>query len=151
MPATPHTLTREVTQKIAAYVTAGATIPSACALAGVPWGTAKKWLQRGKKGMRGEPANKAYTAFATAMYEAQERFHAGLSISLHKASKEDWKAAAWLLERRFRKVYRPPTQRAEHTGAEGPPIMTAQVQYVLHVPQEEPEDSPGDSGGSTRH
>ena len=110
-------LTDEVMLKIAKSVAAGLSIPVACEANGLSWNTVKRWLDLGKKG------RKPYREFVDAMNEAKARFEQGAvaAIALH-GKKKDWKAAAWLLERRYPERYYKP---------EKPPEAQQQRPYVV--------------------
>ena len=97
----PTKLTPEIQTKVAGYVNAGAPIPMACTAAGLSWNTAKEWLARGRRG------EQPYDEFVAAMAEAKARWVAGSTMRITKASQKDWKAAAWLLERRAPKHFAP--------------------------------------------
>lgn len=86
--------TPEIGDRIAKLVNAGAPIPRACEASHVSWNTAKTWIKRGRDGI--EP----YTSFVTLIEEAKAAWVCGATMRITKASEKDWKAAAWLLERR---------------------------------------------------
>jgi hypothetical protein len=99
-------LTPELQKQICGFVNAGAPIPHACEAAGVPWYTCKDWLKKGRAGRR------PYAEFVEAIEEAKGKWVAGATMRITKASAEDWRAAAWLLERRVEE-FRPPLQQTE--------------------------------------
>lgn len=105
--------TDEQLEVIRGYVTAGTSIPTACDAAGVPWSTARHWLDKGKRGI--EP----YDRFAEAMKRAQAMHEAAATMVITRAAdKGDWRAAAYLLERRSAQ-----TQAARSTEGEGTIVM----------------------------
>ena len=107
-------LTASCQAEICKYVRAGAPLPQACEAAGISWNTAKEWLRRGKAKER------PYAAFVAACRQAKARWAVAQTISITKAAPKDWKAGAWLLERRIR-AFRPP--RFEVTGKHGGPVQ----------------------------
>ena len=112
----PSILTPALQDQIAGYVNAGSPIPLACKAAGVSWNTAKEWMKRGKREEDG-----IYCEFFAAMERAKARWAAGAAMRITKAGQKDWKADAWLLERRV-KEFRKPEHRVELTGAKGGPV-----------------------------
>lgn len=88
-------LTPELQLRIKNFVIAGAPIPEACLACGVGWSTAKVWMRRGRAGE--EP----YVGFTQAMSEAKALHLTGCKLIVMSAAKGgDWKAAAWLIDRR---------------------------------------------------
>lgn len=123
-------------EAIARLVNAGVPIPQACEASGVRWSHASHWMRKG----RGEDAREPYTSFYQAMMEAKARWEAGAVMRITAAGKDDWKAAAWLLERRASKRWAS-ASRLEHSGKDGGPIETSStVRYVVAVPPEESAD-----------
>lgn len=104
-PGKPTRLTPAIQDAICALVNAGAPLPHAARACGVPWPTVKDWLKKGRAGKQ------PYADFVAAWQQAKARWVAGAVMRVTKASDKNWKAAAWLLERRV-KAFRPP-QRHE--------------------------------------
>jgi hypothetical protein len=134
-----------VQEAIRAHVNAGVPIPRACVAAGIPWNTCKDWLKRGKEGT--EP----YAAFALAMNQAKAQWAAGQVVRISTAS--DWRASAWLLERRL-KEFRPPPQQTELTGKDGGPLNVRvssmsddELIDLMLKTQQAAGDSMGEGGG----
>lgn len=113
-PGKPTRLTPQVQEQLRLYVTAGAPIPHACVAAGIPWPTCKDWLRKGRAGIA------PYVDFVRALDQAKAAWTVGAVMRVTKAADKDWRASAWLLERRVKEFQ--PAQRLEHTGAEGKPI-----------------------------
>lgn len=103
----PTLCTPEMRGKICKLVNAGAPLPYACEAAGMSWNTVKVWLRRGRAGE--EP----YATFVQEWKAAKAAWVAGSVLRVTKAGERNWKAAAWLLERRVPE-FRPPTKH-EHT------------------------------------
>lgn len=95
----------------------GATIELAAASIGISRRTWYRWLQRGEEGER------AYRRFYTAIQQAEVAGALEALERINGAASTDWKAAAWLLERRHgytRDQYERSCQRQEATEAEEP-------------------------------
>lgn len=116
-PGPPTRLTPETQQRICGFVQAGAPLPYACVAAGIPWRTCKQWLQRGRRG------EQPYAAFVDAWHAAKATWVAASVMRVTAAGAKDWKATAWLLERRV-PGFRPPSKH-EVSGPGGGPIEVA--------------------------
>ncbi len=90
----PTSLTPEVGAKICALLQRGNFRETACAAAGVDARTMRNWLKRGAKGE--EP----FREFADALDLAEGEAEDALIVRINNGALDDWKAAAWLLERR---------------------------------------------------
>ena len=90
----PSTLTPEVQAKIVEAVKAGNYKHVAAAYAGVPRGTFFQWMDRGRRQKTGR-----YKDFYDAITEAEAIAESNNVVTIALASKNDWKASAWLLER----------------------------------------------------
>jgi hypothetical protein len=100
-------LTIDIQTRICQLVNGGSPIPQACKAAGVSWNTAKVWLAKGREGKR------PYVDFYNAVEQAQAAWVCASTLRVTKAGAKDWKASAWLLERRV-ESFRPPA-KVEHT------------------------------------
>lgn len=100
-------LTKQLQETICKYVQGGATLPHAAAAAGVSWNTVKDWAKPGN--VEREP----YASFAAAVDDAKAKWATGAAMQITGHGKRDWKALAWMLERRFPNEYAPPSQRVE--------------------------------------
>ena len=98
-------LTEQVQREICGHVNAGAPIPYAANASGVPWPTVRDWLKKGRAG------EQPYADFVAAIKEAKAKWVTGAVRRVNRAGKKNWKADAWMLERRV-KAFRPP-QRVE--------------------------------------
>lgn len=103
----PTKYTEDKADAIVAAVRAGATLRLAAASAGISLDTLARWRKR-------------FAAFADRLTEAEGKAAVRPLALIAEAAKRDWRAAAWLLERRFPEEYG--RQRHEHTGADGGPI-----------------------------
>jgi hypothetical protein len=83
-------------------------VKEAAPAAGIPWNTAKDWLAKGREGV--EP----YARFVADVEEAKATWAAFMIQRISSASANDWRAAAYLLERRVAGFYKP-----EHRDTQG--------------------------------
>jgi hypothetical protein len=122
MPKLVHrdAVPRDVAAKIIAFIRRGNTIETAARCAGIHRDTFYDWMKRGRKGQSGyrEFADQVDTAVAQA-----EALHVEV---LREASKDDWRAAAWILERRNPRDWAR-QDRTVVTGPGGGPIQTIDV------------------------
>lgn len=112
-PGRPTLCTPEVAAEISRFVTRGLPVKTAARAAGVSVRSVNEWLARGRDGE--EP----YAAFAEAIERARADFtavHAGVIDGAGRMG--DWKASAWLLERRSRAFVKKEQTEAkvEHSG-----------------------------------
>jgi len=89
-----------VTQRIIDLMRAGNFLEVAAAAAGVHRTTLHRWLRLGRDQKRGK-----YRKFADAVDRAQAESEARDVALIAKASPEDWRAAAWRLERKAPRRY----------------------------------------------
>jgi len=95
--AAPSKLTPELQEKLCSVIRACAcSVEAAAAAVGVDSSTLRRWRARGMIEEDGP-----YRAFCTALTHAREHSEATLSALIARAGQEDWRAAAFLLERRF--------------------------------------------------
>ena len=122
-------LTPEVQNTFLEAIDIGLTHKLACEYAVISESTFYAWVQRGKAATSG-----IYLEFldALARAEAQGASRLLAQIRLHAAT--DWRAAAWVLERRHPDDY---GKRAEVTGKEGGPVQVETK--TEHVFQPTPE------------
>ena len=115
MVGRPSKLTPERAQAIALAVSEGHYLQHAAAAAGVARSTVHSWLARGQKarerldrGGEPEPDDGPYLDLLDTL-EGAERCAVELGIAPIRAAMErvDWRAAAWYLERRFPRHWRP--------------------------------------------
>ena len=75
----------------------GSTYRSACGAAGIPWSTWMDWSRDVRNGSCDDPDVEALVIDARKAFEAA---NVALASSIHVATADDWKAAAWLLQHR---------------------------------------------------
>lgn len=138
-----HTLcTDELIERVANFIRAGSYIDTACKSAGIHVDTYRDWLVKAQREPQKYPQCVKFSAAVDkAMADCEVKLnhtmysHAnGSRAIVDRATGEvlrepihsDWKAAAWLLERRNPKRYGK-VDRLEHSGPEGQPIETKSV------------------------
>lgn len=89
-------LTPETQQRICKALRAGTYRKTAAATAGIGEKTFYTWLARGETENAG-----AYHYFVEAVQLAEAEGEAHLLATIHAASKLDWRAASWILERKY--------------------------------------------------
>jgi hypothetical protein len=91
-------------EKLKNALVAGSKIEGACTYAGIDSSTYQKWKARAKKDMD-EGKTTEYVHFFMDITRAIDMARPRLEMIVSKAAEEDWKAAAWMLERRHPKDY----------------------------------------------
>lgn len=106
----PTKLTYDLIDQIAELVRNGNYIETASAVAGINKNSLYRWLKRGAREeerlaknpkLKGKIEEKIYVDFSNAVKKAMAESEADDLENIKKASREDWKASAWRLERRF--------------------------------------------------
>jgi len=106
----PTKLNYELIDQIAELVRNGNYIETASAVAGINKNSLYRWLKRGAREeerlaknpkLKGKIEEKIYVDFSNAVKKAMAESEADDLENIKKASREDWKASAWRLERRF--------------------------------------------------
>jgi len=87
-------LTPELTKKVGELLEEGLYVETVCKAVGISTKTFYQWLNRGE-------TEKKYAEFKKVVEESEAKFEERLVGTIKTYSIEDWKAAAWLLERRF--------------------------------------------------
>ncbi len=95
-PHRARKLTPDLAARILALVRAGHAPQGAARASGVGVTTWKGWLRAGRAGTDPE-----YARLVEDLEDAQEQSKAVLLSRLLQAAKDDWRASAWLLERRW--------------------------------------------------
>lgn len=103
----PDKLTPETQDRIVKMLLAGNYLETAAAAAGITKSTLYEWLRRGTRVRNGEvpPSkqsafDKRASVFSDAVEKAAAQAEALMVQRITVASEEDWRAAAWRLERR---------------------------------------------------
>lgn len=125
----PTKLTPEVQDRIIQALKAGNYVETAAEYAGIGKTTFYRWMEQGKQASRG-----IYREFRDAVMRARAEAEARNVAIIQKAAPDDWRAAAWWLERAFPDRWGP-RQKLEHSGPEGGPIP-AEVRVTLVRPMD---------------
>ncbi len=80
-------------KRIVAFIKGGTTISNACKAVGISQEAFFSWMRHGKAG------KKRYVAFFKDIEEAKAMARVRLEQVIIEAAPEDWRAAAWMLER----------------------------------------------------
>src|SRR5947208_1708848 len=127
-------LTARMTGRLCSLLQTGQTIKGACALVGIAERSFHHWMMRGEA-----DANGPFRDFFSAVSRARALYMGDLLASVtgaalgdRKHAKADWKAAGWLLERRFPKdfaleVVARNMEQSDLTGSSPP-----HVQVTIH-------------------
>lgn len=112
MRGRPTDCTPEITEIICAELREGLSIASACAAAGVHRSSFHEWVSRSDEGP-------PFSDFADATTKARAAGTRALEVTVRTAAGTDWRAAAWMLERKAPEDW---SKRTEITGKDGGPI-----------------------------
>jgi transposase-like protein len=99
----PSKLTPAVRKRIALAVEAGATYTTAAEFAGVTDRTLRSWLARGRAeqdARKPDRSERQYVLLLEAVEQASARAEVRAAHMISKAAENDWRAAAFFLERR---------------------------------------------------
>lgn len=111
--ARPTKLTSEVEERLVHAISVGATFKDACPYAGISYQTFLNWRKRAQKALEQaeegdeepEEMTDRFVEFFDRIKKAQGEAAVGLLTTINKAAHRDWKAAAWMLERRYPESY----------------------------------------------
>lgn len=132
--ARPSKLTDETIEKICEAIRAGSYPESAAEFAGISVRTFWRWFDRGTKVRSG-----IYKRFVRAVQKAERDGEVALAAMVRKGAPKDWRAAAFLLERRYAERWARKEQvnvSGEVTHGGGVKIIPAKV---ICLPEEEPD------------
>jgi hypothetical protein len=101
----PSSLTAERRETVEAALASGAPLSVAAASAGVSTRTVNRWLEDGLVARRRLVAVPEPNESATDL-PGEETIERAVIGAILKAAKTDWRAAAWLAERRWPRKYR---------------------------------------------
>ena len=93
----PSKLTPQLREEIVNSIKAGNWIKTTCTNVGIDKSTFYDWMKRGEKSKR----YTIYKKFYEAVKQAQAFAEAVHVANISKAAETNWRAAAWILERRF--------------------------------------------------
>ena len=123
----PTRLTAKVQEEFCKAIKLGLSINMAAAHAGIHAERIGTWLAKGANSARG-----GYRSFRVAYEKACSEFQSGHANQITKSAADgDWKASAWMLERRARADWGP-VERKEISGPDGAPLkIDAEIGYVI--------------------
>lgn len=102
--------TPELINQIAALVSSGNYIETACQISGISRSTFYDWKKKGEEGKR------PFLEFLDTIKKAEAIAEAKRIQLISQASEENWQAAAWYLERRFPERWGRKKVDMEHSG-----------------------------------
>jgi hypothetical protein len=134
----PTKLTDAVTKTITDAIAKGLTYEAAADLAGITRETFNQWMKDGRP---------RFKAFSDAVRQANAQARIQLIEKIGKA--DDWRAAAWILERRFREEY---GANVQLRGDKDAPLEVRSFDYATAVAPiadgpEPDRDAPGQDQG----
>ena len=145
--ARPTKLTPELQEDILKIIRSGNYIETACAFVGINKSTFYDWLKRGareKDRLEKNPrarirkSEKIYVEFSNAVEKALAHAEIRDVAIIGKAAEENWKAAAWRLERKFPERWgRKEKYSLEHSGIAGGPIEARHELDLSKLPDKE--------------
>src|SRR5215213_8049104 len=110
--ARPTKLTPEVEERLVHAISVGASFKDACAHARISFQTLQNWKKRARRAAEqaGEPGGESedtdqFVEFLDRIKKAEADAAVGWLSTMNKAARRDWKAAAWMLERRYPESY----------------------------------------------
>ena len=122
-------MTPDVQETIVDGINAGLTFGMSCARAGVNPATFYRWLEKGETAKSG-----AFREFCDTVSRAKADSALRLVSQITLQAPTDWRAAAFMLERRFPDDY---GKRTEVTGKDGGPVkVEAKTQHIFQPTQE---------------
>lgn len=111
-------LTPEVAEQLLSLLRAGAHPTVACEAAGVDPAAFQRWMRRGTSS-KDRPRDRPFRELRARVERARAEAEARAIAQVARAGGDDWRAAAWLLERQYPERWsRPPTR----DGEEPPPL-----------------------------
>jgi hypothetical protein len=99
--ARPPKLDDKLTEKVCTYIKAGSFLETACPAAGINSRTLRLWMAEAARN-RSEGRATRYTKFADAVERALAEAEVRDAAEITKAGKGDWRALAWIMERKYR-------------------------------------------------
>lgn len=97
-------LTPELEEEFCSYISSGLTKKGAADAVCISESSLYGWLDRGQKD-KDSGRNTIFSEFLESVKKAEAKFKTTHIRTIEKASADDWKAAAWLLERCYRNEY----------------------------------------------
>ena len=131
-------LTKKLIEEAVKWIKAGNYACVVCEYLGIGESTWYSWLSEGEKYRKQleeenpeiNTGNEIYLEFAEAIKIAQSEAEIRNVTIIQTAAKDTWQAAAWYLERKHKDRWAN-KQIQEHTGKDGGPIKTQNVEVDL--------------------
>lgn len=120
----PTHLTPTVQGEVLAFVRTGSPVSIAGPAAGIPLSTIRDWCAAGRRGQ--EP----YATFVAEVERARNFYATQLVQRIDAASKKDWRAAGYILERSHPEEFAPPS-KMELTGKGGAALIPKELAAAL--------------------
>lgn len=98
-------LTSELIEQICAFIENGNTNKDACYMVGISEATLYNWIAKASKLKKQTPDNAIYFELLESLKRAEARFRAYHISVINNASRRNWQASAWMLERRYPNEY----------------------------------------------
>lgn len=126
----PTKLNKQIIEEIALMVKLGNYIETASAFAGISKVTLYEWMKRGRrelervndgKGRKIRKSEELYVEFLNAIEQAMAEAEVRDVQTIYNATKIDWKASAWRLERKYPDRWGK-TEHHEVSGKDGKPL-----------------------------
>lgn len=117
-------LTKATTEKMCEAITLGCTYKLSCQYAGIDTSTFYLWMQAGREGK-----DKSKVEFFNSIKKAEADCAFRTLVKINEASKDDWRAGAWLLERRHHYIKNPPADKEEHEDNKIPSTTKELLQH----------------------
>jgi hypothetical protein len=117
----------DVQERVCQALRAGAHMEQAATYAGVHRATVYRWLARGEA----DDAPERYRDFAAAVREAEAGFEIASLALIARVGDEDWRARAWLVERRHPRRWGR-RKALELSGPDGEPIQLEALGLDTH-------------------
>lgn len=105
-------LSEEVTARMCQVLRAGGYVESAAQVAGIDSSTFRAWMRRGDPD-QDERKDDPYREFRRRIEQARAQAEERNVTLINRAAIDDWRAAAWLLERQYPDTWARVSQRAE--------------------------------------
>lgn len=96
----PSKLSRKLKERLFEALLAGNHLESACAYAGISYSTMAEWIRRGEGRHHARPSSNEFAQFAYEVRAVIAEAEAQMVNRVSLAASSDWRAAAWMLERR---------------------------------------------------
>lgn len=126
-------LTPEIRDEFCGYVAKGLTKKGAADAVCISESSLYSWLDRGQKDKE-SGKDTMYSEFLESVKKAEAEFKTTHIHTIERASVDDWKAAAWLLERCYRNEYGRATMDINLGGQPGGEPIKTENSVQIYLP-----------------